>query len=116
MKVRINDIECHFSQGRYEIVKWRPNHYFNKQQEYLDDGWGLVDGFFRKDNTNIQAYIFDKPETCYTVATLHYDDSEGCCDLKTVGPRLLELKKNDRKDFFEVYKISEKKISEENKD
>jgi hypothetical protein len=113
MQVRINSIECRFNQGRHEIVKWQPNHYFNKQQEYLDDGWVLVDGFFKKDNISIQAYIFDKPETCYTVATLHYDADEQCCDLRTVGPRLLDLDATDRNDFFEVYEISEKKIREE---
>jgi hypothetical protein len=27
MRIRINDIECRFSQGRYEIIKWQPNDY-----------------------------------------------------------------------------------------
>lgn len=113
MKVRINDIECRFSQGRYEIVKWQPNTYYKKQQEYIEVGWVLEDGFFRKDNTSIQAHIFDKPETCYTVATLHYDADECWCDLRTVGSRLLDLDAADRNDFFEVYELSEKKIREE---
>jgi hypothetical protein len=55
MKVRINNIECRFSQGRYEIVKWSPNGYYNKQEEYLADGWELDGGFFRRNNVSIQA-------------------------------------------------------------
>ena len=45
MKIRIDNIECRFSQGRYEIVKWQPNHYYNKQEEYLADGWELDSDF-----------------------------------------------------------------------
>jgi hypothetical protein len=115
MKVRINDIECRFSQGRFEIVKWQPNCYYGKQEEYINKGWILDGGFFRNvsSNTSIQASIFDRPESCYTVATLHYDADEYCCDMTTVGARLLDLDATDRNDFFEVYEISEKKIREE---
>jgi len=35
--------------------------------------------------------------------------------MKTVGPRLLDLDLNDRKDFFAVYELSEERIREENK-
>jgi hypothetical protein len=115
MKIRINNIECRFGQGRYEIVKWQPNGYYNKQEEYLADGWELDGGFFRRNNVSIQASIFDSPEHCHTVATMHYDAGEGCCDMKTVGPRLLDLNKMDRKDFFAVYELTEKRIRKENK-
>jgi hypothetical protein len=46
---------------------------------------------------------------------MHYDAGEGCCDMKTVGPRLLDLNKMDRKDFFAVYELTEKRIRKENK-
>ena len=113
MRIRINDIECRFSQGRYEIVKWQPNHYYGKKAEYLEGGWISDSGFLRLNNTSIQESIFDYPESCYTIATLHYDDDEGCCDLKTVGPRLLNLDKPDRADFFAVYEYAEDRIKEE---
>ena len=115
MRIRINNIECRFAQCRYEIVKWQPNCYYGKQEEYINDGWSLAGGFFRNvcNNTSIQASIFDKPETCYTVATLHYDADEGCCDLKTVGPRLLDLDKPERADFFAVYEYAEDRIKAE---
>lgn len=113
MRVRINQIECRFSQGRYEIVKWQPNGYYNKQQEYIDNGWELSGGFYRLNNTSISEGCFVNPETCYTIATLHYDKGEGCCDMKTVGSRLLELSKPDRVDFFAVYEYAEDRIQEE---
>ncbi len=113
MRIRINDIECRFSQGRYEIVKWQPNGYYNKQQEYVDNGWELSGGFYRLNNTSIAANCFVNPESCYTIATLHYDDSEGCCDITSVGPRLLNLSKTDRDDFFTVYEYAEDRIRQE---
>jgi hypothetical protein len=68
MRIRINDIECRFRQGRYEIVKWQRNLYYGKLQEYIDSGYNLVDGFVSNTNHHIQASIFDSPETCYTIA------------------------------------------------
>lgn len=113
MRIRINQIECRFSQGRYEIVKWQPNCYYNKQQEYIDNGWELSGGFYRLNNTSIHSSCFENPETCYTIATLHYDEDERCCDLKTVGSRLLELSRPERVDFFAVYEYAEDRIQEE---
>ena len=110
MKIRINQIECRFSQGRYEIVCWQPNSYYNKQEEYLADGWERSGGFYRKNNTSVSEGCFVNPETCYTVATLHYDDDEGCCDMRTVGPRLLQLDREHREDFFAVYELAEERI------
>ena len=116
MRIRINQIECRFSQSRYEFVKWQPNCYYGKQEDYINEGWILDGGFFRNvsNNVSIQASIFDLPETCYTIATLHYDDDERCCDMKTVGARLLQLDETDRKDFFAVYELAEERIREEN--
>ena len=115
MRVRINNIECRFSQGRYEIVKWQRNLYYGKQEDYITEGWILDGGFFRNrsNNVSIQASAFDMPETCYTIATLHYDDDEGCCDMKTIGPRLLDLDKPELNDFFAVYEYAEDRIREE---
>ena len=113
MRIRINNIECRFSQGRYEIIKWQPNCYYGKKQEYLDNGYEEVNGFLRYTNGSIQATIFDKPEACYTIATLKYDADENCCDMCTVGPRLLELDKTERSDFFAVYEYAEDRIRED---
>jgi hypothetical protein len=113
MRIRINNIECRFSQSRYEIVKWQPNHYYGKLQEYLDSGYDLEDGFLCYTTHRIQASIFERPETCYTIATLYYDADEACCDLKSVGARLLDLDRTERVDFFAVYEYAEDRIKEE---
>jgi hypothetical protein len=118
MKIRLGNIECRFNQERYEIVKWSPNTYFGAEEKMLSEGYERVEypngGFgFKKPHHTIDSSCFKNPESCYTIATLHYDKSEGCCDMKTVGPRLLELSKSDRKEFFKVYKIAEKNIRKE---
>lgn len=113
MKIRINNIECRYNQGRYEIIKWQPNCYYGKQEEYIEGGWKLEDSFYRLNNTSISASLFDMPETCYVIATLHHDVDEQCCDMKTVGDRLLRLDKKERVDFFAVYEYAEDRIREE---
>jgi hypothetical protein len=44
---------------------------------------------------------------------LHYDNEEGCCDMRTIGPRVLDLDKQERDDFFEVYALAEDRIRRE---
>tara|TARA_R110000822_G_scaffold121475_1_gene255296 strand:- start:123 stop:494 length:372 start_codon:yes stop_codon:yes gene_type:complete len=121
MKIRIDNIECRFSHGRYDIIKWYPNDYYGKEEkmieeegyeriEYGSGGFGLT-----KDHRTIDSSCFKNPESCYTIAYLEYDDDENCCDLTTVGPRLLKLKKKDRKAFFQVYKIADEAIRLERK-
>jgi len=121
MKIRVNNIECRLSStGRYEFVKWSVNEYYgNKEKMVNEDGFELFDygkGQFslRKNGRTIHSSCFENPETCYVVAYLEYDKNEGCCDMTTVGPRLLELKKKDIKAFFKVYEIAEELIRLEN--
>jgi hypothetical protein len=121
MKIRIDNIECRFSHGRYDIIKWYPNDYYGKEEKMIEeDGYERVEygngGFgLRKDHHTIDSSCFQNPESCYTVAYLEYDDDEQCCDLTTVGPRLLKLKKKDRKAFFQVYKMADEAIRLEKK-
>lgn len=120
MKIRLGNIECRFSQGRYEIVKWDKNKYFGAEEELISEGYERVEdtlsGFcYKRQHHTIDASCFKNPGSCYTIATLHYNEGEGCCDMKTVGPRLLELDKTSRKEFFKVYKIAEKYIRKESK-
>lgn len=113
MRIRINQFECRFSQGRYEIIKWYPNSYYGAEAKYLEDGYVFSGGFYRKDYSSISESCFKNPESCFTVATLHYDDGEGCCDMRTIGPRVLDLDKQERDDFFEVYALAEDRIRRE---
>jgi len=117
IKVRINNIEFRIncntnpSIDKGEFLVWEPCSYYGKYDEYIKDGFVDKDGFLRKDKSNISVKFFVMKETCYVIAWLKYDKKEGCCDLESVGPRLLELNDEDRKDFFEVYKIADLKMN-----
>ena len=119
MKIRIDNIECRFNQGRYEILKWYTNEYFGAEDRMIAEGYEKVDygkgeWSMKKDWHSVHQSCFKNPESAYTVATLKYNTGEGCCELTTVGTRLLDLKKADRKAFFKVYKLAEKAIRREN--
>jgi hypothetical protein len=113
MRIRINQLECRYCQGRYEIFKWFPNSYYGAEAKYLEDGYVLSGGFYNKDNVSIGESCFKNSESCFTVATLHYDNEECCCDMRTVGPRVLNLDKQERADFFDVYAMAEDRIHRE---
>ena len=118
MRIRINQIECRFSQGRYEIIKWFPNPHYGAEERYLADGYDRVEGTdgnwsMQTRTHSIHSSCFQNPESCYTIATLTYDADEYCCDLTSVGSRLLELSKPERVDFFAVYEYAEDRIREE---
>ena len=120
LNIRIGNIECRFSQNRYEIVKWEINPYYRSEDRLVSEGYEKVeypDGSFsfKKEYHNINESCFKNPESCYTISTLEFDEKEYCCELRSVGNRLLKLKKQDRKDFFKVYKIAEREIVRINK-
>ena len=118
MRIRINNIECRFSQERYEIVKWFTNPHYGAEERYIADGYERVESndgrwSISKPGHSIHSSCFQNPESCYTIATLRYRSGEGNCDLTTVGDRLLELSKAERNDFFAVYEYAENRIREE---
>jgi hypothetical protein len=121
MKIRIDNIECHCKDGRYDIIKWYPNEYYGNEEAMIADGFvrvfhGNGDWGMRKDWSTINSSCFKNPESCFTIATLEYSSGEGCCDLITVGSRVLDLKKKDLKTFFKVYRLAEKQIRQDNGD
>ena len=121
IKVRINNVEfrnnCNTNPSidKGEFLVWEPCSYYGKYDEYIKDGFVEKDGFLRKERSNISVKFFDMKETCYVIAWLKYDKREWCCDLESVGPRVLELSEENRRDFFEVYAIADKKMIEVNK-
>jgi hypothetical protein len=120
MKIRVDNIECRCKDGRYDIICYYRNIYYGAEEQMISEGWERVekDGEFyglRKDHSTITAGCFVNPEHAYSIASLEYDANECCCELTTVGPRVLDLKKKDRKAFFKVYKLAEKAIREENR-
>jgi hypothetical protein len=121
MRIRIDNIECRCKDGRYDIIKWYTNEYYGNEEAMIADGWERVDHdngswAMKKDWSTIHGSCFVNPESCYSIATLEYSSGEGCCDLITVGSRLLDLKKKDRKAFFKVYRLAEKQIRQDNGD
>ncbi len=116
MKIRINQIECRHSQGRYELIKWFANSHYGSEERLIAEGFVRVENpetktwSMKRNNYSIHSSCFENAESCYTIATLYYDRSEGCCELKTVGARLLELNRIEREDFFAVYELAEERI------
>ena len=120
MKIRIENIECRFSQNQYEFVKWYPNKYFGTKAQLIAEGYELIvsqddDFSLVKHNHHIHGSCFQNPESCYTIATIVYDKNEYCTEIKSVGSRLLDLTKKERNNFFEVYQYADKQIKKENK-
>jgi hypothetical protein len=120
MKIRIENIECRFSQNQYEFVRWYPNKYFGTKDKLIAEGYKLHnihdDNFIlTKGNHTIHDSCFLNPESCYTIATIVYDKKEYYTEIKSVGNRLLGLTKKERNYFFEVYKYADKQIRKENK-
>lgn len=112
MKVRIGNIECRpvsTNPTDYEIVKWEECPYYQKENEYVQNGWELSDGFYRKNNSNIDVSFFSLPETCYVVAWLRVKRES--IKLESVGRRILDLNKEEVEDFMEVYRIADEKIN-----
>jgi len=124
IKVRINNVEfrnnCNINPSidNGEFIVWSPNERYGKIQEYLDKGYINEGDHLRSPNgAYISLSLFEHKEICCVIAWLKYDKKEGCCTLESVGPRLLDLneeQKKDFKDFFEVYAIAEKKMIEVN--
>jgi hypothetical protein len=91
-------MQSHLDIPRYsffEIVKWEPNQYYGKLQEYLDNGWTISFGgeFLQKDHTSISLSFFTKsPEHCFMLASWeNMDHDEKTPDLKFVGSRPMDL-------------------------
>ena len=121
MKIRIDNIELRVTDIGYHIIKWYTNEYYGAEERMIAEGYEKVDTgngewCMRRDWSTIHASCFKNPESCYTIARLEYFADEDCCELTTVGTRVLDLKKADRKTFFKVYRLAERAIRELNRD
>ena len=122
MKVRINNIGAEpiaylgkrFEEPRYElsIVKYHPNKYYGMLEQYLKDGWEDNDNVISHNNAHISKKCFLNKETNYVIAFLRYDNHECTTKLESVSDRLLYIEEDEKKDFFEVYKIADRMIIE----
>lgn len=124
MKIRINNIGVHpttyigkqpdNAKHTLSIVQYYTNRYHGRLNEYLANGWEYVDSNtrIRKGNCTISVSAFNNAELCMVIAYITYDTDECVTDLKSVGERILNLSEDDRKDFFEVYKIAANRMKE----
>jgi hypothetical protein len=115
--IRINNIEfkkynsTKTKKPFYEIIKWTNNPYYSKEQDYRKDGYidSFGGDFLEKDGHSIQKSFFENKQTCIVIAFI--EKGSESYELKSVGDRLLELTKEEKDDFFEVYKLGNKKLS-----
>ncbi len=122
MKVRINNIgaepiaylgekpEGH--QYECAIVKYHPNKYYGMLEQYLKDGWKDNGDYISHKNVNIGKSCFLGKETNYVIAFLRYNNDDRTTKLESVCDRLLYIEEDEKKDFFEVYKIADRMILE----
>jgi hypothetical protein len=126
MKIRINSIGAEpaaylskrFEKPKHEcaIVKYHPNRYYGELENYINHGWVDCGDFVRdkdhKGSVSISKKCFEGKETNYVIAFLKYSEKEGVTELTSVGDRLLYIEEEDKKDFWEVYKIADRKLLE----
>ena len=98
----------------FEIVKWEPNQYYGKLQEYLDDGWEISFGgsFLQRSNTSISLSFFTgSPESCFMLASWeNMDHDEKSPDLKFVGSRPMDLNEEEQAIFMQIAKAGQHHI------
>jgi len=118
VQVRINNIGAEpiayigkeFEEPRYEcaLVKYHPNRYYGLLEQYLKDGWEDKGSCLYHYHCHIDKKCFLDKETHYVIAFLKYDPKGNSTQLTSVDDRLLYIEENEKKDFFEVYKIADR--------
>lgn len=117
--LRINQIGFQASSPeKGSFIKYAPNQYFNRLQQYLEKGWTDQGDYIQcqeKYFGTIAKSLFLHPETHYVIGDLNYLDKEDCFQLTSVGDRILNwvlVDQKNRDDFYEVYLLAEKKMME----
>jgi len=111
LSIRINNIQFRStSQSSGEFIKWSVNPLYNNLLSHLNNGWEDHGDRITKGHVSMQKSLFSLPETCIVIAWLEACPDENCCELTSVGPRLLDLSLKERDEFFEIYSIAETKL------
>jgi len=108
MIIRIENIECRLVCEQCEIVKWFPNTYYGSEAQLESEGYKRIEhengGFsYKRGFHNIHGSCFQGKESCCVIAFIDDDSDEGL-EIRPVGARLLNLSKEERDIFFDVYK------------
>lgn len=115
MKIRINNLEFREytstkkDKPLYEIVKWYPNIYFGKEEDYKKEGYIDTKDFLQKGGINISKLAFTLPQTCIVIAFIEKGSEDW--GLKSVGERLLELTPEEWEDFHQIYTLGQSKLN-----
>lgn len=101
---RINNLSLRYSfvNKLYEIVKWQPNPYYGKEDEYEYD---QVEQSYCKGNIHISKSCFENKETCFVVAFVELNRKEEP-DIRIVGSRLLDLTNDEYMDFKKIMRYA----------
>jgi hypothetical protein len=111
LTIRINNLQFRStSQSSGEFIKWSVNPLYNNLLSYLDNGWEDHVEVITKGCVSMQKSLFSLSETCIVIGWLKACPNENCCELTSVGPRILDLTPLERNDFFEVYTLAESKL------
>lgn len=111
--MRIDNLELRRTQtldnkDYWEIVKWEPNRFYGKEEEYELE----QDFYVKKGNPRIKVSTscFTTKEVCYTLARFKGEidpecgEYRDCPDLVSVGTRPFVLTEDEEKGFKELVK------------
>ena len=118
INIRIDNIGFRYKEDSIsgEFVKYYKNADYDTLEEKYANGWEDKDENITKGCYSISKGLVNKslPECNYVVAWLEYDQGERSCDLQTIGNRLLDLSRDEREDFFEIYRIADRRMDLDN--
>jgi hypothetical protein len=123
MKIRVNDVGAesvaYITKGNEKettlsmsICKYHPNRYYGMLEEYLESGWEDKGEYIHTTEGNVSMHksTFLEKEHNYIIAFIHLHKGEKETELVTVGDRLLYIEEEDKKAFFEVYKLADMEL------
>jgi len=102
--------------SHFEIVKWQPNPYYGKYDEYITNGYVESFGgdYLQKPGHSIDINFFKSPENCYALAYwINMDHDEMSPDLQFVGNRPVRLNKEEQQAFMELAELGQAHIEKE---
>ena len=101
--MRIGNIELRCVNETWEIVRWYPNLYYQRENEFIkvdDERYRYKD----KDNFYVHKSCFKNPEACYVIAFIEGSEDEP--DIRAIGIRPWMLDEKDEQDFKQLLKLN----------
>jgi len=92
-----------------EIVKYQPNKYYGKEDEYILNGEMYTNE--ESPTSFIAKSCFKSKETCFTLAYYEINFKDDYASLKYVSDRPFELDKTETKAFHKLAKYGQKEIN-----